>query len=82
MRKACRITKGIERRNILLTDIGLIVGVYAFIRLGALIDRKDAGLTVKIFAALGMLVVVVCVADILLQGLRQVGNSLPPGLPR
>lgn len=60
----------------MLNDIGLIVGIYAFIRLAAIIDRKDSGIILRVFAAIGMLLVAVFTFDILIGAFKNT-----PGIP-
>ena len=59
----------------MIPTIGIMIGAYIFTRMAELIQSKDAGVMVKIFATLTLLVSVVGTLVLMFSG-----SSLPPGL--
>jgi hypothetical protein len=55
----------------MLPDIGLMIGVYIFVRMISFLtrtgDRKESVL-VKIFAVLAIIITIICTFDLLLHG--------------
>jgi len=54
----------------MIPDIGLMIGVYILTRMIEILENKDKGIFLKICAAITMVLIIVLVADLLMQAVK------------